>query len=70
MAWKLQGRWARQMSKLIVFLLVILPLITVMATKDPKGAGQLAQGIVMAGAWLLETTAKLLVDIGHIFGGK
>ena len=57
------------MKKLIMLLLVI-PLITVMATKDPQAAGKLAQGIITVGAWLLETTANILVHIGNALGGK
>ncbi|MGE5290141.1 MAG: hypothetical protein ACM3ML_23740 [Micromonosporaceae bacterium] len=56
------------MRKLIVLLLLI-PLITVMATKDPKGVGQVVQVIITAGAWLLEMAAELLNQIANALGG-
>ncbi len=56
--------------KKVGYLLLALPLLTVMATKDPRGMGQVAQAIIMIGAWLLEVTAKALVDLANLVAGK
>lgn len=58
------------MKMLLIFLLVVLPLLTVMATKDPRGMGQLAQAIIMLGAYLLELTARILTGLANLAAGK
>lgn len=50
------------MNKVILTLLVI-PLIIVMAAKDPQAAGHLVQVIITWGAKLLNAVATLLNDL-------
>ena len=52
------------MNKLVIVLLVI-PLLIVMATKDPQGVGHLVEIIIALGAKLLNATAVLL---NHLVG--
>ncbi len=54
----------------LVYLFLALPLLTVMATKDPRGMGHVVQAIIMIGAGLLEFTAKLLSDLANLLAGK
>ncbi len=62
-------RGVKPMRK-VVFLLLALPLLTVIATKDPRGMGHVAQAIIMLGAGLLEFTAKFLTDLANLVAGK
>jgi hypothetical protein len=53
------------MKKLIIIVLVI-PLIFVMAAKDPQAIGHFLQSVITVGAKILDTTANILNDLlGH-----
>lgn len=54
------------MKKLLVLLLVI-PLIVVMATKDPSSMGKLVQLVFTVGAKLLDAVAALLTSLVRSF---
>lgn len=56
------GRGAAPMKRLILVLLVI-PLIFVLAAKDPQGAGHLVQLVIMVGAKLLNAAATIIHDL-------
>jgi hypothetical protein len=58
---KLLGRGG-EMKKVILILLVI-PLIIVLAAKDPQGMGHLVQLIITVGAKLLNAVATLISDL-------
>lgn len=53
--------------KKVVLVLLVIPLIIVVATKDPHAAGQFVQLVVTVGAKVLDAVATLISDIvgGH-----
>jgi hypothetical protein len=46
--------------KKIVLMLLVIPLLIVMAVKDPQGAGHLVQFVITLGARLLNAVASFL----------
>jgi hypothetical protein len=49
--------------KKVILILLVIPLIIVLAAKDPQGMGHLVQLIITVGAKLLNAVATLISDL-------
>lgn len=44
----------------LVLTMLVIPLIIVMAAKDPQAMGRIVDFVITAGAWLLNAVAEIL----------